>query len=91
MDKNKLIEKLADLEHDRWSNWMKHLFSVSDQQLSLVLTALEDGSVVIPAKYVKRWKDQMNTPYKDLSEEDKEKDRREVRRTIEILENEGIL
>lgn len=26
MNRNELIERLADQEHERWSGWMKHMF-----------------------------------------------------------------
>jgi hypothetical protein len=71
------IEVLAEVEHKRWSRWMKYLFGVSKLN--------DDGSVTIPMAFVKRWTRQMNTDYKNLTEEEKESDRKEVDRTIAAL------
>ena len=73
----KLIEALADFEHDRWSRWQKHLFSKCIKN--------EDGSYTIPKEYVERWNRQINTKYSDLSEEEKESDRREAKRIIQCI------
>lgn len=74
-----IVEKLADLEHKRWSHWMKYLFSLCEMQ--------EDGSAIIPLESVKHWKRQIDTSYADLSEKAKESDRKEARRTIELVTN----
>ena len=63
-------EKLAALAHSQWSGWMKYLFSKSIEQ--------SNGSVLIPAWAADRWKRQMNTPYDELPEEEKESDRTEA-------------
>lgn len=43
-------EALADLEHDRWSRWMRHQFSKG--------TFNDDGTWTMPAESVDRWKRQ---------------------------------
>jgi len=60
-------EKCAAIEHERWSGWMKHLFSKCDSV-----------SGQIPQWAVERWKRQMNTPYAELSQSEKDSDLREV-------------
>lgn len=72
-----LIDKLADIEHQRWSHWQRYLHSKCDRA--------QDGSLVIPAHLVDRWESQMNTPYSALSEEEKESDREQVRRYLPII------
>ena len=74
-------EKLAELCHEQWSGWMKHLFSFTSAPLG--------GAFVIPASNVKRWKRQMNTPYEDLSEEEKDSDRKEADKFLEIINRYG--
>lgn len=69
---NNLKEEIADLCHDQWSGWMKYLFSKCHPSKS------EKGALVIPEWAVKRWKRQTETPYKDLSEEEKDSDRTEA-------------
>ena len=83
MNKTELIEKLADLEHDSWSRWMKYLFNQSIKRIG--------GSIEIPPWAVEQWTRKMNTSYKDLSEDEKESDRKEVRKVIELLIHENII
>jgi RyR domain len=72
-----LMEKLADVEHERWSHWQRYMHSKCERS--------DDGSLVIPAHLVDRWESQMNTPYSGLSEEEKESDREQVRRYLSII------
>lgn len=65
-----LHEKLAETQHEIWASWMKYLFSVSIQN--------EDGSCMIPADKVIRWKRQIKTPYSELSEQEKDSDREQA-------------
>lgn len=75
---DELIEILADYEHDSWSRWQKHVFDNSIEN--------NDGSFTIPKELVDRWQRQINTSYCDLSEQEKESDRKEVRRVLEYVE-----
>jgi hypothetical protein len=70
-------EQLADYAHDAWSGWMEYLFEKSKEN--------SDGSVTIPTELVKRWKRQLNTSYKDLSEKEKNSDRDEADKMIKIF------
>ena len=72
-----LMERLADVEHERWSHWQRYLHSKCER--------VGDGSLVIPAQLVERWESQMNTPYSALSEKEKESDREQVRRYLPII------
>ncbi len=71
------MERLADVEHERWSHWQRYLHSKCER--------VGDGSLVIPAHLVERWESQMNTPYSALSEKEKESDREQVRRYLPII------
>ena len=73
----KTLEMLAAQEHERWSNWMRYLFSKCQHH--------EDGSCTIPPWAVERWQRQAYTEYLDLPEEERESDRQEVRETISPL------
>lgn len=70
-------EKLAALAHEQWSGWMSYLFEKSTEN--------PDGTVTIPAWAVDRWKRQVKTPYSELSELERESDRVEADRVIEIV------
>ena len=70
MNREDLLEKLADSEHERWSRWMRWMFTDTNYT----------------EENVARWKKQMRTPYSELSEGEKDSDRKEARRTIEIFQ-----
>jgi len=74
---NELIEKLADVEHERWAHWQRYLHSKC--------VRASDGSLTIPPELVLRWELQIDTPYSELSEEEKESDRDQVRRYLSII------
>ena len=79
MRDNEIIEKLAEYEHDRWSRWQKYLFS------KCIIN--EDGSMTIPKEFVERWTRQINTSYIDLSELEKDSDRKEAIRIIDCIKD----
>ena len=72
-----LREKLADLQHEIWSHWMKWLFQCCQ--------ANEDGSMTIPKEKVSRWQRQMITPYSQLSDAEKDSDRIEADKVLKVL------
>jgi hypothetical protein len=61
--KFKLIENLAELEHEQWIKWAGHFLNKVYRQNSPDYES------------IKRWEKQIKTPYKNLSEEEKDKDR----------------
>lgn len=72
-----LREKLAALEHDRWSRWEKYRATVAGGMHSSGDETHEG-----------RWLRQSTTPYADLTEAEKESDRAEADRTLTVLEAE---
>lgn len=72
-----LLEALAAVEHERWSHWQRYLHSRC--------RAGDDGSLIIPAELVSRWTGQLSTPYAELSEDEKESDREQVRRYLPVI------
>lgn len=72
-----ISEGIAELTHGQWSNWMKYLFSKGSFG--------PDGTWTMPAWAVERWDRQMNTPYSELSPEEKDSDRREADKLVEIF------
>lgn len=75
-----MLEKLAELQHEIWSHWMKYLFEVATQN--------KDGSVTIPAEKAARWKRQMNTEYADLSPREQKSDIEQAIKVINLLNGE---
>ncbi|MBE5440130.1 MULTISPECIES: hypothetical protein [Mycobacteriaceae] len=72
-----LMEKLAAIEHERWAHWQQYMHDQCQRA--------EDGSLIIPAQLAQRWQTQIETPYEDLTESEKDSDREQVRRYLPII------
>ena len=77
-------EDLAELEHEKWAEWMKWIWEKCPEELSPDGNNgyLKTGRRLIPKWAVDRWERQMLAAYKDLSDEEKESDRIEARKSI---------
>lgn len=75
-------EKLAQLAHSQWSGWIKYMFGKCSCHSRL------DGIRIIPEWAVDRWLRQSITPYCDLSEEEKESDRKEADKFLALFQAE---
>ena len=69
------VEKGAVLEHDRWARWQKWCHKVLRENCPS--PELE--------KVLERWDRQIATPYSELSEVEKESDRKETRNYLPLL------
>jgi len=74
LESNDALDRLAAVEHERWAHWQRY---VHEQ-----CRPTADGSLVIPAELVKRWSRQIETPYAELTEAERESDRDQVRRYL---------
>lgn len=72
-----LIEKLAAVEHERWAHWQRYLHEQCKPG--------PDGSLIIPATLVHQWTAQINTPYAELTEREKDSDREQVHRYLPTI------
>ena len=72
-----LLDQLAAIEHQRWAHWQQYVHSKAQVQ--------SDGSLVIPADLVSRWQRQIDTPYSQLNEQEKESDRDQVRKYLPLI------
>jgi len=70
-------EVIAAVQHEIWSHWMKHLFNTG--------YLASYGDFVIAASDVRRWKRQMNTPYSELAEKEKDSDREQADKVMKKL------
>jgi hypothetical protein len=80
-----LMEQLADIEHERWSKWQAYMHSKCVEH--------ENGKgewVCFPAELYARWERQINTPYAELSEAEKESDREQVRPYLKLITDQAI-
>ncbi|MEG3085639.1 hypothetical protein U1707_18515 [Sphingomonas sp. PB2P12] len=68
------LEALASIEHERWAHWQHYMHSKADLRA--------DGSMVVPAELVSQWTRQIDTPYDELSPDEQESDREQVRRYL---------
>ena len=67
---NAVVDELADLEHARWAHWQKYLHGKCETR--------SDGSLVIPSELAFHWQRQIDTPFAELSEDEKASDREQV-------------
>lgn len=86
-------EQLANLQHKIWSHWMKYLFS---KGVFVRMKYMEDDAekqmcFVLPSECYTRWIRQMDTPYSDLSEEEKESDRDQANKVLALVDSCGML
>lgn len=72
-----LTERLAAIEHERWSHWQRYMHNNCISQ--------PDGSLLVPADLVARWEKQMTTKYEELNDNEKESDREQVRKYLPLL------
>jgi len=77
VNNNKLLIQLADIEHQRWADWQKYLHSKCIKN--------KDGSLTIPAGYVKNLERLIQTPYSKLTDNEKESDIEQVMRYWKYL------
>ena len=72
-----IFERLARIEHERWSHWQRYIHSQSIRQA--------DGSLLIPSDLVERWERQMTTGYADLTDQEKNGDREQVKKYLPLI------
>lgn len=72
------IEQLAEIEHQRWADWQAWCHKILRENCpSPELEAV-----------LERWDKQIATPYKDLTEQEKQSDRDQVDRYLPLLSKE---
>lgn len=72
-------ERLANWVHELWRGWMKFLLAQCDHN--------PDGTVTIPAEYVKKWKRQMRTSLKNLPAAEQKSDYEISDRLIKLIKS----
>jgi len=77
------VEKGADIEHTRWAKWQEYFFNKCE-----IETLEYDGKklLFLPEELYNRWLKQIKTPYSELSEQEKESDRKEVRTYLPLIQ-----
>jgi hypothetical protein len=77
LESERLMETVAALEHERWSHWQRYMHSTCRPS--------DDGSPTVPAELVSNWSQQISSPYAELSEDEKENDREQVRHYLPAI------
>lgn len=77
LSEEELISILERVEHMRSNRWFQFLLSIC---------SVVDGKYTIPAEKVKLWSEESRTPYEELSESEKESDKREVNNIFLAIE-----
>jgi hypothetical protein len=76
-----LIEMLADTEHNRWSKWQRWLHECGQPY---------PEGLLLPKVNVDRWQRQIKTNYHNLSDKEKDSDRREALQTLKTIVDFGF-
>lgn len=77
LESEETIGRLAAIEHERWAHWQRYVHDQCQRQ--------EDGSLIVPADIAAHWEIQIETPYAELSEQEQESDREQVRRYLPAI------
>ena len=77
MTENQIVEALAAYAHEAWAGWMNYLFGKSQHN--------KDGSVNIPAGYVKNLQRLIDMPYQEMPEVSKQSDRVEANKMLSLV------
>ena len=76
-ESNKTTERVAALYHVEWANWLKFLFSKCEKH--------SNGDYTIPKWIAEKWQKEMGTEYFSLSEDDKNSDRKEAKKFVNLI------
>lgn len=77
LDSADLLHRLAAIEHERWAHWQRYVHDQGVRQ--------PDGSLLLPAKTIGRWDEQIDTPYDQLSADEQRSDQDQVKRYLPII------
>ena len=87
------IEALAAQEHESWAKWTSYMLDRLEAEKAGDIDPADMEDYDLEDEFidglpcVKRWRRQINTPYADLSEREKESDREVVREKLQLYRN----
>ncbi len=82
--KDELFEKLANIEHQRWADWQKYVHARLKTYKTKIDSHITYRHYISPTDY-NQWERQINTPYSELSEREKDSDRMQVLRYWDLI------
>ena len=83
--KEDLVDTIADFMHMQWSHWQKHVHS----QMIKENVGEKWYYMTLSEEQHKYWERQMNTPYSELTEKEKDSDREWAIKLLELLMADG--
>lgn len=86
ISRDELREKLAAIEHERWSDWQKYQHSKLKAIKTVIHGKPVEGMLMLPEDY-QHWEEQIATEYSELSEREKASDMEQVDRYWSLIEN----
>lgn len=69
MTQDEFLEKMASAAHDCWADWQRYVHS------KVVVGGGEQSNLIYPRDYHGWWERQINLPYDELREDEKQSDR----------------
>ena len=87
-DLNKdLVETIADFFHMNWSHWMKYLYTKLEQYDSTGgFKDYDEDDFLMDRSDYDHWERQINTPYSELSEKEKDSDREWAIKLLKLIQ-----
>jgi len=84
--KDELIEKLAELEHEQWIEWSKNIApELGELRDAVVISKLHNDVLALRiTERLQRW-NSFWVPYDKLNEKTKEQDRKWARKVLQIV------
>jgi len=91
-------EALAALEHDQWAHWTRYMLEVLQPLVCFGRGVIReaaahgfvDSEAIKAVEAIKRWHRQIETPYADLSEKEKNSDREWADKVLAELDREEV-
>ncbi|MBK8773201.1 MAG: hypothetical protein IPM06_22600 [Rhizobiales bacterium] len=77
-ERDDLVIALADVQHEIWAHWMRYMFTQGK-------TDFITGDWTMPVAKADRWKRQMDTPYADLTSQERKSDIEQAEKVIAVL------
>ena len=77
-ENHELREALAEVSHEIWAHWMRYLFSRCE-------TEIYNMGPIMNWSDANHWLIQIDTPYSDLTEREKDSDREQADKILVVL------
>ncbi len=83
---NPIIEQYAEIEHEQWMQWTKAINKELKQIKEAIIKEKNQEAIEKLNKIINRW-EKNHKPYKELPEEEKQKDREQAKPVINKTRN----